>query len=267
MCHRGCCDRVRCGAERPAYRNRTLRCSQGRCPSSRRCHSRGTRIQGLRSPASTFPATDHSHEPRRYHWLRAELLQRRQRNPCQLRLLQLGSCGRERHSSQPRRESERFAAEKSSDSIAVAPWFTFAVTRCTLRLRPNPARVLFGDLSLNGHLAHCVLFTPRACIRHGKLVVARGIRRQHLHVAFERGNGFRKAFGRIQGHAQGEIGFGKTRIQLGRIREVRNCLIPLSHAARKLPEPEFGGSVVWIDLEFLLKFFSGLLCVRWRLRL
>src|SRR6266851_1047616 len=214
MCRRGCCDRVRCGVERPVYRNRTHRYSQGRCPSTRRCRSRGTRSQGLRSPASTFPATDHSHEPRRYHWLRAELLQTRQRNPCRLPPPELGSCGREQHSSQPRRESERFAAEKSSDSIAVAPWFTFAVTRCTLRLRSDPVRILFGDLPLNGHLAHSVLFAPRACIRHGKLVVARGIRRQHLRVAFKRGNGFRKAFGRIQGHAQSEECFRKTRISL-----------------------------------------------------
>ena len=97
--------------------------------------------------------------------------------------------------------------------------------------------------------------------------MARGIRRHHLHVAFQRGNGLRKAFGRIQGHAEGEIGFGKTRIHLGRIREVRNRLIPLSHSPRNLPEPEFGGSVVWIDLEFLLKFFSGFLGIGRRLHL
>src|SRR5207248_4945143 len=32
----------------------------------------------------------------------------------------------------------------------------------TLRLWPDPARILFGDLLLNGHLARSVLFTPRA---------------------------------------------------------------------------------------------------------
>src|SRR5438132_3305548 len=141
MCRRGCCDRVRCEAEPPVYRNRTLRYSQGRCPSSRRCRSRETHSQGLLSQASTFPATDHSHEPRRYHWPWAELLQTRQRNPCQLRRPVPGSCGGVRHSSPSPRESERFAAEKGSDSIAVAPWFTFAVqgrTHASTTAGPRP---------------------------------------------------------------------------------------------------------------------------------
>src|SRR6266576_7119684 len=123
-----------------------------------------------------------------------------------------------------------------------------AAPRGTLRLRPDPAWILLGDLPLNGHLANSVLFAPRARIGEGKLVMSGRVRRQHLHVALERGDGFRKAFGGIQGHAQGEECFGKPRIQSCRGPEVRNCFIPLSGAPCDLSQPEGGCCVARINL-------------------
>src|SRR2546421_7615259 len=130
-----------------------------------------------------------------YRWSRAELLQTRQRNPCPLRSLFLGLYGRARHSSQTTRESAGCAAEKSFYSIAFARLVCVcsAAPRRTLRLRSDRAWILLGDLPLNGHLADSVLFTPRARVGDGKLVMSGRVRRQHLHVAFQRGDGFRKA--------------------------------------------------------------------------
>ena len=60
-------------------------------------------------------------------------------------------------------------------------WFTYAAQRRTLRLRPDPAWILLGDLPLNGHLANSVLFTPCARIGNGKLVMSGRVRGQHEH--------------------------------------------------------------------------------------
>src|SRR5215469_1557859 len=57
MCHRGCCGTAHSAEAEMARKNHTCRCLQGKCPSSRHCHSQETHSPLQWSPGDISQVT------------------------------------------------------------------------------------------------------------------------------------------------------------------------------------------------------------------